>query len=119
MNGAIQIKFDEKLNGYIIRMPAFISLKSIEEWKRQFALNLKSLPLTQKIVLLIDTNRHEFESIQCLKNIRDFFTSNYVIQSNVVKVAFVQPNSYMAPHIKSEIEAYFDSIEEAYKWLKE
>ena len=69
--------------------------------------------------MLIDTNKHEFESIQCLKLLREFFTTNVVIQTNVGKVAFVQPKNYRGPHVVSEIEAYFESTEEAYKWLEE
>ncbi len=75
-------------------MPDFVSLNSIEEWA------------------------HEFELIQCLKLLREFFTTNVAIQFNVVKVAFVQPQSYREPKVVSEIEGYFESIEEAYEWLK-
>ena len=118
MSENIRVSFDKKINGYIISMPEFISLNSIEEWKNKIDLELKSLPLNQKVVMLIDTNKHEFESIQCLKSLREFFTSNAVIQFNIVKVAFVRPKSYGEPHIKSEFEAYFESVEEAYKWLE-
>jgi len=118
MNRNIQVSFDNKINGYIIRMPEFISLNSIEEWTHKFELDLKTLPLGQRVVMLIDTNKHEFESIQCLKNLREFFTSSSLIQSNIVKVAFVRPKSYGEPHVKSDLEAYFESVEEAYKWLE-
>jgi len=118
MNRNIQVSFDKKINGYIISMPEFISLDSIEEWMHKFELDLKSLPLSQRVVMLIDTNKHEFESIQCLKSLHEFFTSNSVIQSNIVKVAFVRPKSYGEPLVKSELEAYFESVEEAYKWLE-
>ena len=119
MNGNVQVTFDKKINGYIIRMPDFVSINSIEEWVHEFEHILKSLPLTQRITMLIDANKHEFESTQCLKLLREFFTTNVVIQSNVVKVAFVQPKNYREPQAVSEIEGYFESTEEAYKWLKE
>lgn len=70
------------------------------------------------IVLLIDTNLHQFESVQCLKGLRDFLTMNPVIQSRKVKAAFVKPENVMPSHIKSEFEAYFHSYDEAYKWLE-
>ena len=117
MADSIQVKFDEKLKGYIVSMPDFISLGAIEEWKARFENNLKSIPAGQKAMLLIDTNQHQFESIQCLKSLREFFDNNSVIQSNDVKVAFVQPVNFVEPQIKSEREAYFESLEEAYKWL--
>ncbi len=113
----IQYSFDKKIKGYVINMPEYISLKSIEEWKNEMNHELKSLPSNQNITMLIDTNKHEFESVQCLRSLRDFFTSNTNL-SNIVKVAFVQPKNYMSPHVKSEQEAYFENIKEAYIWLK-
>ena len=119
MTGRIQVKFDEKLKGYIVSMPDFISLSAIEEWKDRFDIDLISIPSDQQARLLIDTNQHQFESIQCLKSLREFFANNSVIQSNGVKVAFVQPANFVEPQIRSEREAYFESFEEAYKWLRE
>jgi len=118
MNNNIQVSYDKNINGYVVKMPEFVSLITIEEWRNKFALYLKFLPLSQKFAMLIDTNKHEFESIQCLKSLRDFFTANAEVQSKCVKVAFVQPKSYMEPCIKSEIEGYFENFEEAYKWLE-
>lgn len=61
---------------------------------------------------------HQFESIQCLKSLRDFFTQQPVIQSNGIKVAFVQPANIIPPQIKSESEAWFENFDEACNWLK-
>lgn len=119
MNGNIQTSYDEKINGYVIKMPEFVRLNAIEEWKNKFSLDLKSLLFGQRVVMLIDTNKHEFESIRCLKSLRDFFTANAKINSNGMKVAFVQPKKYMVAHVKSEIEGYFENYDEAYKWLEE
>jgi len=118
MNNNIQVSYDEIVKGYIIKMPELVSLNAIEEWKKEFSVDLNSLPLSQRFVMLIDTNKHEFESIQCLKSLRDFFTTNADVQSKCVKVAFVQPKEYIEPCIKSEIEGYFGNYEEAYKWLE-
>jgi len=119
MNGNIQVSYDDKISGYVVRMPEFVSLRAIEEWRKNFSFEFKSLPSSQRVIVLIDTNRHEFESIQCLKSLRDFFTTNAEIKSNGVKTAFVQPGNIMDPHIKSDIEGYFENYDEAYKWLKE
>lgn len=119
MTDGIQVKFDEKLKGYIVSMPDFISLGAIEEWKDRFDNDFKSIPTGQDVMLLIDSNQHQFESIQCLKSLREFFANNSVIQTNNVKVAFVQPANFVEPQIKSEREAYFESFEEAYEWLRE
>lgn len=119
MEGHIQTQFDERINGYVVSMPEFISLEAIEEWKRSISNDLESIPGDQQVVILMDTNKHQFESIKCLKSIREFFATNHVIQSNGVKAAFVQPDEYMKPHIKSKNEAYFDDCLAALKWLQE
>jgi len=119
MKGRIQTQFDEKINGYVVSMPEYISLEAIEEWKKSMSYDFESLSEGQQAVILMDTNMHQFESIQCLKSIREFFVTNPVVQSNGVTVAFVQPNEYIKPHIKSVNEAYFDNCSDAFKWLQE
>lgn len=119
MQHNIQTKFDESINGYVVSMPELISYEAIEEWKESIGVDLKLLPNDQKVIILVDTNMHQFESIQCLKSIREFFINNEVIQTNGVKAAFVQPKNHMEPHIKSEFEAYFDNRSSAFKWLQE
>jgi len=114
----IQTKYDKLIKGYVVSMPESISLVAIEEWKESIGTDLRLLPNNQKVVMLIDTNKHQFESIKCLKILRELFTNNEVLQSNGVKAAFVQPQSHMEPHIKSEHEAYFDNVSSAYKWLQ-
>jgi len=118
MNKNIRIKYDEDISGYIVDMPEFITLSSIDEWIERFGIELNSIPPGQHVVMLVNTNQHKFESIQCLKRLREFFTNNPVIRSNGVKIAFVQPRQYREPHEKSKTEAYFESSKEAYEWLK-
>jgi hypothetical protein len=119
MSNNIQVLYNEKISGHVIQISEFVSLNALEEWKKRVGLDLKSLPFGQRVVMLMDTNRHEFESLQYLKKLRDFFTTNVVIQSNGIKVASVQPKIYLEPHIISKVEAYFESVEEVYKWLEE
>ena len=118
MNSSIHISYDDTMKGYVIKMPETASLEDIESWRNEFSTELKSLTSNQKFVILIDTNRHDFESIQCLKSIREFLTDNENIKSKCMKVGFVQPEKYMEPHIKSEYEGYFESFDDAYTWLK-
>lgn len=68
--------------------------------------------------VLFDTNKHNFESIQCLKSLREYLTDNTVLKSRFSRAALVAPEKFMVPIIKSEVEAYFDDFEQAYKWLK-
>ena len=100
-------------------MPDFVTLEMIEEWKARFDNKLKKNRNSGNFALLFDTNMHNFESIQCLKSLREYFTDNTVIKSRFSKTALVAPASFMAPKIKSEVEAYFDNFEQAYKWLAE
>jgi len=119
MEDRIEINFDNRINGYVVTMPAFVTLDLIEEWKDRFDQELKTIRNSNDFVLLFDTNRHNFESIQCLKSLREYLTDNKVLKSSFSRMALVAPAKFMAPKIKSEIEAYFDNLEQAYKWLKE
>jgi carboxypeptidase C (cathepsin A) len=91
----------------------------IEVWKDTFNQELKAIRSSKYFNLLVDTNKHNFESIQCLKNLREYLTKNPALKSNCKKAAFVSPAKYMTPKIESETVAYFDNLEQAYIWLKE
>ena len=117
MEDRIEIHYDEIINGYVVTMPDFVTLKMIEEWKVRFEQKLKSFPGLSKCALLFDTNKHHFESIQCLKSLREYLADNAVIKSCVTRAALIAPAKFMAPFIKSESEAYFDNIDVAYQWL--
>lgn len=119
MEDRIEINFDKRINGYVVTMPDFVTLDMIEEWKDRFDQELKTIRNLNNFALLFDTNAHNFESIQCLKSLREYLTDNNVLKSNFSRVALVAPAKFMAPIIKSEVEAYFDNLEQAYKWLKE
>ncbi len=118
MSAKIQIKFDKTINGYLIIMPNFVTLKMIEQWKKQFDIELKFTQNNSHYSLLIDANKHKFESIQCLKSLRDYLSYLSDSQNNLVRAAFVSPSNFREPQITSEFEAYFDDYEKAYQWLK-
>lgn len=118
MKHCIEYHFDRNIAGYVISMPEFIDLDTIEQWINSFEQELNTLTANQRLIMLVDTNQHEFESVQCLKRLRDFFTGNTVIKANGLRVAFVQPTEYRMPNIKSESEAYFSSRDAVYAWLR-
>ena len=119
MEDRIEIKFDKRINGYVVTMPDFVTLDIIEEWKDRFDQELKTIRNSNNYALLIDTNKHNFESIQCLKSLREYLTDSTILKSIFSRAALVSPAKFMAPIIKSEVEAYFDNLDDAYKWLKE
>lgn len=117
MEDRIKINFDKRINGYVVTMPDFVTLEMIEEWKDRFERELLSNRTTNSFALLFDTNKHNFESIECLKRLREYLEDNIVIKSFISRAALVAPSRFMAPMIKSEAEAYFDNTEKAYQWL--
>ena len=119
MKDRIEINFANNINGYVVTMPDFVTLDMIEEWEYRFDQELKTKRNSNNFALLFDTNKHNFESIQCLKSLREYFTDNTVLKSRLSRAALISPSKFMAPKIKSEVEAYFDNFEQAYNWLKD
>jgi len=50
LNNSIPTTLDEKLNGYVICLPDFISVNAMEEWKARFDLDLPSIPMGQRVI---------------------------------------------------------------------
>lgn len=69
------------------------------------------------LCLLLDTNSHDFESVECLKWLREFLTQEKVLTQAIIKVAFVQPETYRASEVISDSVAYFNDSDSARKWL--
>lgn len=119
MSGHIQTKFDREINAFIVSMPEFITLEALKAWNREFLTLLCDRTGSEKAALLLDTNRHAFESAACLKLLRDLLANHRQISTNISRVAFVQPGQYREPGIVSPVEAYFSQFREAYNWLKQ
>lgn len=117
MANKIEIHYDKIINGYVVTMPDLVTLKMIEEWKVRFEQKLKTSVHSNNCALLFETGKHNFESIQCLKSLREYLENNALIKSCVTRAALVAPTKFMAPFIKSESEAYFNNIDVAYQWL--
>jgi len=102
LKNSIEIHYDEKIDGYVISMPDFISLEILEEWQERFNIELSSKMDDAPFKLLLDSNKHDFESIQCLKILRDYLSE---LREVIDRVAFVAPANFVEPHIESESEA--------------
>ena len=115
----IETTFDNDINAFIVRMPDHIALEELNRWRKEFLQSLGEGAGDDKAGLLLDTNKHQFESIECLKLLRDLLSSERQIEHCIGRVAFVQPGHYREPELSSSTEAYFSRFEDAYHWLRE
>jgi hypothetical protein len=111
----IRTEFDLNIDAYVVYLPPLVTLKTLKMWGSEFLMKLERKP--NKIGLLFDTSAHNFESIECLKWVKEFFSIEPVIVDHINRVAFVQPTEYRSPEVVSESEAYFVSNQDARKWL--
>lgn len=100
---------------YVVTFPDYIFLESMKNWGSEIKQKLDG---GKGLSMLVDTNSHNFESVECLKWFREFLTQEDVVTQAISKVAFVQPETYRAPEVVSDHEAYFADINSARKWLK-
>lgn len=115
----IETTFEKELNAIIVYMPELITLSALECWREQLLKLLTKLDQNGKVALLLDTNRHDFESVECLKLLRELLSNEPRVRENISRVAFVQPGHYKEPEIVSPTEAYFSQRKEACEWLKQ
>ncbi len=107
--------FDTNINAYVVSLPDYVYLKELKEWGLQFLMQLEDRG--EIASLLFDTNQHIFESVECLKYLRDLLSKNLITKEYISRTAFVQPLETVQAHIVSDREAYFSNIEEALAWL--
>jgi len=115
----IDTRHASEIRALIVRMPALITLNMLNDWSAQLLYMLNECAEGEKITLLLDMNTHNFESIECLKYLREFLSCNQQIKNIVSRAAFVQPEQYRKPEIVSSEEAYFSKFEDAYYWIKQ
>ncbi len=110
----MEISTFQEADCYVVMFPDHITLESMKSWGVEFKnkLNGKS-----GLSLLLNTNSHNFESVECLKWLREFLTQEQVLTQAINKVAFVQPGTYRATEVISDSEAYFNDSYSARKWL--
>lgn len=91
MNHEIDIYVDEKISGYIMRLPELTTMEMLIKAKSDFENLLIKNDHINKFSLLLDTGKHEFES--------------------------VAPENYTPAEFKSDKEATFNDFAQAYMWL--
>ncbi|MCU7917187.1 MAG: hypothetical protein KZQ95_02370 [Candidatus Thiodiazotropha sp. (ex Epidulcina cf. delphinae)] len=114
---SIKTNYGRKIGAYMVYMPEHIAIRTLENWTNEFERTLEERENPQEFSLLLDTNRHDFESIECLKYLRGFLHKLSRMQGGLIKIAFVQPAKYRVPGIVSSSEAYFSNTLEAKNWL--
>ncbi len=113
----INTTFEHNINAYIVHMPENITFEELSFWSKEFLQSL-SKSKSEKCTLLLDTNRHQFESIASLKLLRDIL-SDEKVKHCISKFAFIQPRQYREPNIISPKEGYFTNFEDAYRWIQD
>lgn len=113
----ITIEWDDRINCYVVRMRGRITLDMLADWKTKFDGLLDASSRPPRFSLLIDTGAHDFESVECLRFLREYLSNQSVLGTRLRRGAFVAPAPYVAPHVTSTAEAYFNDFHEAYRWI--
>ena len=100
-------------------MPEHVTLNELRVWSQEFLEALGERAGKEKVALLMETYRHQFESIERLKFLRNFLSNEWRIKSCISKAAFVQPRQNREPEVASPKEAYFSVFTEAHNWLRQ
>lgn len=116
MNQEIDIYFDDGIFGYVVRLPDLTTMKMLVKAKNDLTNLLLKNTHIDRFSLLLDTGKHEFESIACLKFLRSLL-SIPLIAENCIKYASVAPVNYFPSEFISDQEASFNDFNEAYRWL--
>ena len=116
MTDQINLEYDTGLQGFVVVMPEHVTLDALNNLRERLFAAIATVT-TMPFCLLIDTNRHDFESIDCLRGLREVLEAPQFV-NNCARVAFVQPRQYQEPHMESDQVGYFDNVEEARGWLK-
>lgn len=112
----IQTRFDSGLDAYVVNFPEFVTLNCLRRWGEAFLLELEAH--ADNVALLLDTNQHDFESVECLKWLRTFLKYEPIIEAMIYRVAFISPPEYRHPEVVSKREAYFTNTKGAQQWLQ-
>ena len=110
----MEIVSKKELDYYLVTFPIYITLESLKNWGAEIKLEFEK---GDGFGMLIDTNTHNFESIECLSWLRRFL-SDLVDNQCITMIAFVQPETYRAPEVISDQEAYSSNSDSAKQWLK-
>jgi len=114
----IKSEYERETKAYVVSMPDYVSLEALELWGQKFKKELNRRLSPKPEALLLDTNKHNFESFECLKLLRSILNTVVSLKNGINRIAFVQPEKYRISEIISYKEAYFSNNEDARKWLK-
>jgi len=117
MSGKIEIEYNKIIDAITVRMPDKVTFDALKKWRSDFLALLKKHENYQCPALLIDVNKHDFESIDSLKLLRDLL-DDLVVKNIISRIAFVIPKQFKELGIRSKREAYFETCDEAYIWIK-
>lgn len=113
----IETTFEHSTGVLRVRLPERTTLAQLEAWSETFQARLERRKHGNGWGLLLDTNCHDFESIACLRFLRSFLHEITQADLGIHRIAFVQPTQYRQPEVLSSHEAYFATVEAAYRWL--
>ena len=111
MTTDIAMTYDTTLCAVIVRFPDTVTEDQMRKWVATLPGHLAVLEGNSSSMLL-DTNRHQFESMECLRLLRCALESAQVRKA-IRRVAFVQPESFRLPAVVSAEEAYFSTFQDA------
>ncbi len=114
----IEIKLLDGILGYKVLLPELITSKSLIELRDILSQKLEEEQI-DNYCLLVDSNAHEFESIETMKQLRDVLSSFTIEIEGLKTIAFVRPKERGGKSITSPNEAYFNDCNEALSWLKQ
>ena len=115
---SIEVKVLDGILGYKVLLPEFITSKSLIELQDILSRKLEKEPIVN-YCLLLDSNAHEFESIETMKQLRDVLSLFTMDTEGLKTIAFVKPKEHGGKTIVSPNEAYFNDCCEALIWLKQ
>ena len=118
MKDEIELKYDKEIKVYTVSFPEHITYESLSKWRIKFHEILDARPHPNSELLLLDSNKHDFESLECLKFLREILNQLANLENGIHKIAFIQPAHYRKPEIISNNEAYFANTDDAKVWLR-
>lgn len=104
-------------NGFKVVLKDVITEIDLLNWKESFLEKVENLVI-ENYCILLDSNSHNFESIECMKLLRDILIELTAAAKPLKTVAFVRALQYGPTKITSRSEAYFNSCKEALEWLQ-
>jgi hypothetical protein len=116
MRNTIETEYDRELDAITVRMPESIMCNALTTWQSHFLALLGERERDHGHALLFDSHTHNFESFECLRLLRELF-DELVATHCLSRIAFVAPRQFREPEIRSPQEAYFETFDEASKWL--